>query len=68
MNEQLIPRKVNLRDNDWLTLLASYDYLQEVSDYSAEGAQDIIKRDMPSLVPHIPAAEIRLQEIGLLSA
>ncbi len=56
----------SLNQEDWLELLASYDYLRRVLHQSAEQAAETMQRKKPTLAPHWKAAELKLREACLL--
>ncbi len=52
---------IRLNQEDWLELLASYEYL--INRYSEELASQIIEKEKPNLFPYIHQAETALASI-----
>jgi hypothetical protein len=61
-----VPPDVQLTKADWLELLASWHYLRSVNRLNDNGAQELMMRQKPNLVPFIPRAAEALQGRGLL--
>jgi uncharacterized protein YwgA len=62
-----VPKDLNLPQEDWLELLASYDYLRRVSKLSAAEAEAIVAREKRHLREFIPQAQAALASVGLLN-
>jgi len=61
-----VPGGVNLRQPDWLEIVASVHYLRRVRELSEEKALEILSEEKHHLVAYIPQAEQALRACGLL--
>lgn len=52
-----IPGDVNLPQEDWLELLASYDYLRKVQKLDVEKATEKLREEKPRLMDHLDVAK-----------
>lgn len=59
------PEGVDLRQEDWLELLASWDYLLSVSKANADDARETIRKEKPTLAPMIDKANAARAQAGL---
>jgi uncharacterized protein YwgA len=62
------PPNFKLDKEDWLELLASWDYLRTVSRQDAEKARATIHEEKPRLAPYIDEAAAALKRYKLLPA
>jgi uncharacterized protein YwgA len=61
-----VPQGVDLKDDQWLELLASLHFLHRVSRKDDEAAMEILRKQKPRLVPFAVAARDKLREMSLL--
>jgi uncharacterized protein YwgA len=59
------PRGVGLDDESWLELIASYDYLRKVSNYSHAKALETLQERKSHLVPYVAKAVEALGKYSL---
>jgi len=64
----VVPAGVDLSREDWLELLASYDYLRRVSEYTHEQALERLKNQKSHVVAYVDQAVRALSDYGLLKA
>jgi uncharacterized protein YwgA len=60
-----MPSQFALDFVDWIELLASVDFLTNVSKYSNDQAKEVLKKQKPHLFEHYNLAISKLGEIGL---
>jgi uncharacterized protein YwgA len=60
-----VPAGVNLRQDQWLELAASWLYLKQVSRLSDEKARSLIQKQKANLVPYLGRARQALSSVGL---
>lgn len=58
--------KIELKQEEWLELLASYDFLRRVSRMDHDRAVKTFEDKKPKLVPYILQGQKALQDCGLL--
>lgn len=62
------PDGSELKDEEWLELVASCHYLRTVRELSEEDARSIIKEEKPRLAGSQKTAESKLKDAGLLGS
>jgi uncharacterized protein YwgA len=59
------PSAVHLNQSEWLELLASLDYLREVSRLTSTEVLDVLATQKPTLVPFVDQADAGLKALDL---
>jgi uncharacterized protein YwgA len=61
------PQGVDLQQEDWLELVASFHYLRTVSKYNQEKTVNILNEQKPRLAPYADFAKEALHRVHLLN-
>lgn len=60
-----VPSGLEIPQEDWLELVASYDFLRRVSGYSHKKAVEVLNEQKAHVVEFVDQAQTALQKVGL---